>query len=388
MKKSLCTLALALCCSPITTNAYTDVASTQWHYPYITAMSEMGLMDGYPDNTFKPDNQLTLAEFSVLLSNAFYGTSLHMVGQETFDDWWEPYIYTCRLRDGLVGTEIGEMIQTYTDNGYRFNQYTQYANEPLTRFDVATMVTNLLIDNYVTSPSNVIDVLDTLPDVSLTSPYGEAVATACYHGIMYPTDEGLFNGSGIITRAEVSVVLKALVECTEVSLELRSDAETVLASPAYNMSSYNHTGNLAIENYVFARVNELRSALGLDTVTANSTLLEYAYIRAQETEENWAHIRPDGSQWSTVISPTDTENTLTGENLTMGSGFRTYEYPDMIFKSWINSQSHYLNMISATHKELGLAVYVNDNESYYATQIFGVPNTSNLESSLSDENVA
>lgn len=375
MKKLLSSL-LTVCLLSVSTHAYSDVSSTQWHYPYITAMTDMGLIEGYPDNTFQPSKQVTLAEFSVLLSNAFYGTSLHMISQNDFSYWWEPYVYTCRLRDGLDNTTLGNQVADYAENGYRFNQYTSYTNEPLTRYDAAAMIANVLKDQYVSTPSDLNAIISQISDVDVSSPYSYSVAIAYHYGLLFGNEKGLFSGNDILTRAESSVILKAMVELQELSLELRSNAVAVLASPAYNMSNYNYTGNVDVENYVFARVNELRSALGLHTLTSNNTLIEYAYTRALETEIYWSHTRPDGSNWNSVISPDDTQNTLTGENLTMGSGFSSYEYPDMIFKSWLNSTTgHYENMINAAHQELGLAVYVTDNGTYYSTQTFAKPNT-------------
>ena len=43
-------------------NPFSDVEENTWYYQYIMAASDMGLINGYPDGTFKPDNLITRAE--------------------------------------------------------------------------------------------------------------------------------------------------------------------------------------------------------------------------------------------------------------------------------------------------------------------------------------
>ena len=43
-------------------NPFSDVEEDTWYYQYIMAASDMGLINGYPDGTFQPDNLITRAE--------------------------------------------------------------------------------------------------------------------------------------------------------------------------------------------------------------------------------------------------------------------------------------------------------------------------------------
>ncbi len=58
--------------TPITTNIAqaSDVAGN-WAEPFIRALVEKGIIAGYPDGTFKPDQPVTRAEFAALLNKAF-----------------------------------------------------------------------------------------------------------------------------------------------------------------------------------------------------------------------------------------------------------------------------------------------------------------------------
>lgn len=369
------TSALTLCLFVGQSFAFSDVNDTDWHYNYINSVLEQGLLYGYDDGTFRPNEEVTLAEFCVMISNAYYGTSLAMIADaESLTKWWEPYVYSTHLRDGLENTVVGNRVEDYKNDGYRFNLWDSYVSVPLTRYDAAAILTNVLLDRYYPeySASETSAVVAKISDVDSSNPYATSVAMAYDNSLIYGYENGEFNGDKSLNRAEAAVLLHALWKLEDLKEEKRSDAEAVLASEAYNMSAYDATGWLDIENYVFARVNELRASLGLNTLISNSTLVDYAFIRAKESKEHWAHVRPDGTSWSTVIAEDDVNNHLTGENLTMGTGFAAYEYADMIFKSWLNSPSHYNNMIAPIHKELGVAVYIDEEGGYYATQLFGV----------------
>lgn len=376
MKKLFILCALCLWLQlPVSAQEFPDVDESHWFYPYVSSMVAEGLVGGYDSGYYCPDQTLTLAEFSVMLANAFYGTSLELVNQADFQTWWEPYIYACNLRGGLTETTVGLQVQEYFEQGYLFNRWDAYAIQPLTRYDMVTMVYNVLRDRYVPSATLVQaeTILQNFSDIDSSSPYAIALATAYQEGLVSGRNNGTFDGESTLNRAEATVVLYTLVSSVKIDLETYANAVDTLNSPEYNGSSYYYTGHLDIENYVLARVNELRASLGLNTLTSNNTLVTYAYTRSQETEVYWSHTRPDGRSWSTVIPMSDTVNQLTGENLTMASGFSYYEFGDMIFKSWLNSPEHYANMISPRHEEVGTAVYVTEAGAYYATQIFGKP---------------
>ncbi len=369
--------SLVLCCLLVTipkTYAFDDIYPHDWYYSFILSMAEEGLVEGYEDNTFRPDDQLTLAEFSAMLANAFYGASIEIVSQESFDEWWMTYVYSTYLRDGLRYTTVDVTIQDYFDRGYLFNRWQEYVHQPLTRYDMAAMVSNVLIDRHVDryALEDCGEILSGIGDVDTSSAYAIPVAMAFDAGLISGKNASNdYQGTSYLTRAEAAVVLNSLMEYELADLERLTTARQVLDSDDYNVSSYNLTGNVAIENYVFARTNELRISKGLEPVVHVDTLVDYAFIRAKETAQVFSHTRPDGSPWSSVFPTDDEENTPSGENLTMGAGFQYYEFADMIFKAWLNSPSHYDNMVNTSHKTLGIAVYVDERGAYYATQLFG-----------------
>ena len=49
-----------------TSNAYTDVSADKWYNNPISTMSRLGIIKGYPDGTFRPNDPITRAEFAAI----------------------------------------------------------------------------------------------------------------------------------------------------------------------------------------------------------------------------------------------------------------------------------------------------------------------------------
>ena len=55
--------------SEIGTNPFTDVSSDAWYFKYVMYSYRKGIILGYTDNTFKPDQKINTAEFVSMLFN-------------------------------------------------------------------------------------------------------------------------------------------------------------------------------------------------------------------------------------------------------------------------------------------------------------------------------
>lgn len=128
-----------------------------------------------------------------------------------------------------------------------------------------------------------------------------------------------------------------------------------------------------IEETVINLVNELREDLDVQAVTSNDMLRSAATIRAIETEEQFSHTRPDGTDAFTVFEEEGIHYPYrtAGENLGMATYHLQEEYmAELIFNGWVESQGHYENMIKPDFEEIGVGVHYDD-EFLYITQLFG-----------------
>ena len=49
-------------------NYFTDVKTTDWFAPYVTAAKDAGLIEGYSDGSFKPESKITRAEACAIVN--------------------------------------------------------------------------------------------------------------------------------------------------------------------------------------------------------------------------------------------------------------------------------------------------------------------------------
>lgn len=56
--------------APETIN-FSDVSADYWAFPFITALVERDIINGFPDGTFRPDAPVTRAEYAAMLEKAF-----------------------------------------------------------------------------------------------------------------------------------------------------------------------------------------------------------------------------------------------------------------------------------------------------------------------------
>jgi len=78
-------------------NPYYDVAATDWFYPYIEQLSRLGVVNGYPDGTFRPGNTVTGGEaLKLILLAAGYEE------QAPINEHWASGYLAFALSEGLI----------------------------------------------------------------------------------------------------------------------------------------------------------------------------------------------------------------------------------------------------------------------------------------------
>ena len=107
-------------------------------------------------------------------------------------------------------------------------------------------------------------------------------------------------------------------------------------------------------------VNEYRKENGLDILTWDDKLYEYANIRAREASQCWSHTRPDGTSWK-EMDP----DIFQGENLAKG-----YDTAQDAVNAWIASQGHKENILRENFNRTAIAFY-NAENGWFWCQTFG-----------------
>lgn len=193
-------LSIALAVTMLSTTAFaasvkfTDVPSSHWAATSISKMADKGVMSGIGNNLFAPSQQLSNAEFITMLVRQFYSDKLGTEG----GTWYAPFMAGAKSANILTGTNVGsnEGLATSTIN----------------RYDMAQLMYNVLkAEGVSTSP---------LPDTSkvadwasIPSTYRDAVSVCYNMGMLSGVDNnGTFNGTGNMDRAQAAVVMSRLLE--------------------------------------------------------------------------------------------------------------------------------------------------------------------------------
>lgn len=73
-------------------NVFSDVPKNAWYAPYVETAAELGIIEGYPDGSFRPAENINRAELFTMLARSFNG--LEITGKNSFTDvpeniWYE-----------------------------------------------------------------------------------------------------------------------------------------------------------------------------------------------------------------------------------------------------------------------------------------------------------
>lgn len=166
-----------------------------WAQDAIASLVDEGIIAGYPDGTFKPENPVTRAEFAKMVARAF---AIRPTGEPRFRDiknnWAKAYITAL--------TEAG-IVSGYPDGTFKPERY-------ITRAEMVTMLVRVV---------KLADKMDSLqqPEPSFTDVAPDhwafrAVETAHALGIL-PVHFGVvFEPNAATTRAETAWMVKSLID--------------------------------------------------------------------------------------------------------------------------------------------------------------------------------
>ncbi|MFD1956571.1 S-layer homology domain-containing protein [Paenibacillus thailandensis] len=170
--------------------SFTDIGG-HWASEAITKAVDQGLVTGYEDGTFKPDNTITRAEFAAMINRSFPIES--EVPALTFAD--ASSVPAWAVSPVAVLTQAG-VLSGYEDNTFR-------PNAPVTRQEMVVIVARAM-ELPVDSAA-----VPTFSDASRIAAWAKPYVAAAEQAGLIQGSNGKFNPSGKATRAEVvSLLLK------------------------------------------------------------------------------------------------------------------------------------------------------------------------------------
>ena len=110
-------------------NSFSDVAADAWYCQSVSTLSGMGIITGYPDGTFRPNANITRAEFATLLSRF---TEAKTASAASFTDTASHW-----ARNAIETASANGWVTGYPDGTFR-------PNNSITRAEAMTMINRML----------------------------------------------------------------------------------------------------------------------------------------------------------------------------------------------------------------------------------------------------
>lgn len=169
--------------------SFTDIKSSHWAYDSVIYLSEKFILNGYFDGTFKPENNITRAEFAKIIVSAT--GSIDPYALSSFkdinkDEWYYSYVSTAYSMGYITG---------YPDGSFR-------PNDNITRADICTIVNRVLKAENSSASA--------FKDDSLIPSYAKnAVYALNSKGVINGYQDGTFAPLTFATRAQTAKIIYA-----------------------------------------------------------------------------------------------------------------------------------------------------------------------------------
>lgn len=172
-----------------TTPDFSDVPAAHWAYPQVMKMADAGVIKGTGEGKFSPADKLSAAMFITLVGRALY-PEVKADGA----DWYGPYVEAARADKLLEGTTI-------TDANLQGE---------VTRYDMAVILDRAARE-VIKAPAATTDTSKITDYGDMPVKYADAVAQVYATGLIQGDQDGKFNGTNTMTRAEAATVMDRLI---------------------------------------------------------------------------------------------------------------------------------------------------------------------------------
>lgn len=176
------------------TTTFADVNSNYWASPFIAELVRRNIIAGFPDNTFKPEQPVTRAQFASMISKAFQKAAERSASQfvDVPSNYWAANAIQDAYTKGFVA-------------GYPGNRFEPNQNIP--REQVLVSLANGLDYSVTADPANILN--QYYSDANAIAQYARSpVAAATERAIVvnYPNVRFL-NPTQTATRADVAAFI-------------------------------------------------------------------------------------------------------------------------------------------------------------------------------------
>jgi len=189
-------LAVLLCISlnsVVLAKEFNDVSKDNWAYPYIEALSEKGIINGYEDGSFNPNGYVTRGEFEKLVMTSIMGEEyFEKVDSTKYAHWADKY-HVEAVKHAYIGP-------------FDLNAGLDM---PLNRVKIAEMLSNIVEKNDYDINNEKIKFSDLK---NLKKAEKDSINISVSAGLLKGYEDNTFKPIREVTRAEVSTIVYRLLD--------------------------------------------------------------------------------------------------------------------------------------------------------------------------------
>lgn len=226
MKKIFLPLLALLCLIlPAQAAGFYDLPADHWAAAEIQQALDAGVVNGYGDGSFQPGRDVTAAQFCAMLSRSF-------LAEESAAAEEGKYQAMEACLPVLKGTSIEA---AYRERG---RHWDRFVNEPLTRYDMAQVLYNLVLEKDALQETIQLSTTDIAGWADIPDGYHSAVFTCWGMGLLKGQSDGRFAGEDHLNRAQAAVIWSRLDELFNGPREVPADPDEgveVREMPAFGL---------------------------------------------------------------------------------------------------------------------------------------------------------
>lgn len=193
---------------------YADVKSNHWAYQAVYMMSDKGIVKGYPNGSFQPNNTVTYGEFIKMALIAGTGED---VGNAASGHWASNY--------------YNKALELNYFNSFDINKAQLGSKIP--RGDMALIISSILGDVTI---ENYDAIQQDIKDVTYQTEHEYDITKAYATGILKGYTDNTFRPEDTLSRAESATVIHRLVDESKREVPYGKEEETTRSAITYPTS--------------------------------------------------------------------------------------------------------------------------------------------------------
>ncbi|NLB91760.1 MAG: S-layer homology domain-containing protein, partial [Clostridiales bacterium] len=199
---------------------FKDVTANKWYYSIVENLAGLGIINGYPDGTFKPDNKVERQHVCVMVMK---GAGIKNSGKKA------------NFPDVPKTSEFSSFIATMADKGIvnGFPDGTFKPKSPVTRGQAAVMIAKAF---GLKSAMDIEDFRDTVGHYAANH-----IRILNSHGVINGYPDGAFKPNAPVTRAEISKMISFAMAASAGSTKHQPDPEVQEAENAVRIAEREKT---------------------------------------------------------------------------------------------------------------------------------------------------